>query len=135
MRKILSLMLLFVCFLTPMRGSCAGTEFFWNDDLTVLGTDGMWGNANVEMNGFSMFGKTGAVQRIIEGMNGSVGIAGGLQVEGTIYGSSLTLRNQLYVYPSAVPIMAVDQNTRILVQNSTTGLFEFQILRYVINPP
>ena len=132
MRKILSLMLLFVCFLTPMRGSCAGTEFFWNDDLTVLGTDGMWGNANVEMNGFSMFGKTGAVQRIIEGMNGSVGIAGGLQVEGTIYGSSLTLRNQLYVYPSAVPIMAVDQNTRILVQNTSTGLFEYQSLKNVL---
>jgi len=127
-------MVLLIYFLAPMRNAYAaqGTEFFLEDDLTVLGTDGTWPDADLEVFGFSMFGKTGAMRLISEDLRGSVGIAGGLQVGGTIYGSSLTLNSQLYVNKDAMTQMAVNKDSRILVQNSATGLFEYETLSNVI---
>jgi hypothetical protein len=134
MKKLLAIAFALACTMALARNAKAagGTEFGVDDDLTVMGTDGNWGDADLQVNGFSKFGVTVNTQRITEDTRGSVAIAGGLQVDGTIYGSSMTLSNQLYVAPAAVSLMPVDQNTRILVQDSD-GLFRYQILKNVVS--
>ena len=137
MKKLLVVAFALACSLTLARtAKAAGTEFGVDDDLTVLGTDGGWATPDVGIKGFSIFGASTAahVDRIVEAKAGSVAIGGALQVDGAVYASSMTLTGEVRVLD--VPrVSSVDQYTRILVQNSTTGLFEFQILRYVINPP
>ena len=138
MKKLLAAALTLACSLALARPAHAdkGTEFGIDDDLTVLGTDGSWTSPDVKVKGFTVFGATTTTHadRIAEPKAGSAAIGGALQVDGAIYASSVTLTGEIRVL-NVPRISSVDQHTRIMVQNSTTGLFEYQILRYVINPP
>ena len=133
MKKLLVVAFALACSLTLARtAKAAGTEFGVDDDLTVLGTDGTWGDPDVQVDGLTRFGINGSTMKITENTKGSVGIAGGLQVDGTIYGSSMTLSSELYVNTVAVDQMNVDKNTRILVQDTATGKFRYESLQNVI---
>ena len=138
MKKLLAAALVLACSLTLARPAHAdnGAEFGIDDDLTVLGTNGSWGNPDVEIKGFTIFGSTTAHHAWThpEPKAGSVAISGALQVDGAIHASSITLTGDIKVL-NVPRSNYIDQHSRILVQNSTTGLFEYQILRTVINPP
>ena len=134
MKKLLVVVFALACTMALARtAKAAGTEFGVDDDLTVYGTDGVWGDADFEVKGFSQFGNSASTQLFTEPRNGSVGIAGALQVDGNIYASSMSLSSQLYINKTAMTQMPVNKDTRILVQNSDTGLFEYQLLSNVVS--
>jgi len=98
------------------------TEFGIEDDLWVGGTGGNWGDADVEIKGFSIFGSTaGITQRIpTSGYPGSVFVGGYLQVSSGSYfmGNS--------TFPTAGNIFIPDgQSGKALFYDSATGALKW----------
>ena len=88
MKKLPAVIFALACVMALARSVYAdnGTEMVVTDDLTVLGTNGTWGDPDFEVKGFTVFGSTvGFVPQpgFIPGP-GSVVIRGDLQVGGQI---------------------------------------------------
>ena len=94
MNRVMRSLLALVCLTAAGRLAHAadnGTEFGIEDDLTVLGSTGTWGDPDVELRGFTVFGPLAGPQ-VITSTNGNVAIRGNLQVDSTSYfGSSVTI--------------------------------------------
>ena len=88
MRTFAIIIFSLVCAIAYARSVSAGngTEVVIGDDLTVLGTDGTWGDPDFKVAGITVFGSTvGLVSRMgPHPAPGSVIIRGGLQVGGGI---------------------------------------------------
>jgi len=102
------------CSLAPARPVYAGggTEMVIDDDLTVLGTGGSWGDADFKVAGLTVFGSTvGLVSRM--GPNpspGSVIIRGSLQVGGEISQPERSAMKPLNNPASAAGVIAVNSD-------------------------
>ncbi|MBI4657031.1 MAG: hypothetical protein HY746_09855, partial [Elusimicrobia bacterium] len=70
------------------------TELGAEDDLTVLGTDGVWSDSDVEIKGFSIFGSTAGLTPQIESGPGNLVVRGKVQISSYAYfGSSITVNS------------------------------------------
>ncbi|HAH31331.1 MAG TPA: hypothetical protein DCL44_03340 [Elusimicrobia bacterium] len=70
-----------------------GTEFGIEDDLTVIGHEGNWADADVELKGFSIFGSSLGITNKISGAAGNVFVGGAVQVSSGLFvagGSTMT---------------------------------------------
>ena len=88
MKRLIAAVFALTCMLTLARSARAdqGTLFGIADDLTVQGTDGTYGDADVEIYGLTVLGPTRPVStRITGAMPGSLIVTGSLEVSGSAY--------------------------------------------------
>jgi hypothetical protein len=123
MKRLLAVVFALACTLTLARSAQAGTEFGVDDDLAVYGTDGTYGDPDFQAKGFSVFGETPGSSKLTSGQDGAVQIAGDLQVDQKVYFDETD---------TYVTNMAVDQNTRILVQDTSGGQLKWESLKNVL---
>lgn len=124
MKRLLAVVFALACSLTLARSAYAAdnnTEFGVEDDLTVLGTEGTWSDPDVEIKGFTVFGANPSADTYATDSVGSVYIADDLQVQSEVY---LTATTRI--------LPGVDQDTRVLVQDTSGGQLKWEFLKNIL---